>query len=216
METLSETLAGYEPAGEAEESALTQIQSLLREAEPWSRDRPLHLTASALVVDPASARVLLRWHARLGRWLQVGGHGDPGESDPWAIALREAWEETGLTDLREPAPALLRRPVHLAVVAVPARSDEPAHRHADIRYLLATSRPETAVAESPGAPVRWFTIAEALSRAAAGAGAGPAGTDPAGAGADGASPAAVAGGASNRDSSFEELLRRAARALSLT
>ena len=33
------------------------------------------------------------------RWLQVGGHGDPGETDPLAIALREAREETGLTDL---------------------------------------------------------------------------------------------------------------------
>jgi 8-oxo-dGTP pyrophosphatase MutT (NUDIX family) len=37
--------------------------------------------------------------AQPGGWLQVGGHGDPGEGDPLAIALREAAEETGLSDL---------------------------------------------------------------------------------------------------------------------
>jgi 8-oxo-dGTP pyrophosphatase MutT (NUDIX family) len=51
---------------------------------------------SALVVNPSSRHVLLRWHERIGRWMQVGGHGDPGEHDPWQVALREAREETGL------------------------------------------------------------------------------------------------------------------------
>ena len=60
----------------------------------------MHFTASALVVHPDSGRVLLRWHQRMRMWLQVGGHGDPGEGDPLAIALREAREETGLPDLR--------------------------------------------------------------------------------------------------------------------
>ena len=45
-------------------------------------------------------RLLLRWHERFNRYQQVGGHGDAGEDDPLGVALREAREETGLTDLR--------------------------------------------------------------------------------------------------------------------
>ena len=54
-------------------------------ADPYQRDLPLHVTASALIVHPPTARVLLRWHQRQQAWLQVGGHGDPGETDPLAI-----------------------------------------------------------------------------------------------------------------------------------
>src|SRR5579871_5421231 len=93
-------------------------------ADPWSRSLQLHFTASALVLHPESGRVLLRWHPRLGRWLQVGGHGDPGESDPLAIALREAAEETGLADLVPWPDASLR---HAVLCDVPASAAEPAH-----------------------------------------------------------------------------------------
>jgi 8-oxo-dGTP pyrophosphatase MutT (NUDIX family) len=37
--------------------------------------------------------------AQPGDCLQVGGYGDPGENEPLEIALREAAEETGLSDL---------------------------------------------------------------------------------------------------------------------
>jgi maleylpyruvate isomerase len=38
---------------------------------------------------------------------------------------------------------------------------EPAHEHADLRFVLATWRPDEAVAESGDAPLRWLTVAEA-------------------------------------------------------
>src|SRR5262245_58515120 len=66
---------------------------------PWDRAAPLHVTGSALIVHPPTRRVLLRWHERQQAWLQVGGHGDPGEDDPFEIAVREAEEETSLSDL---------------------------------------------------------------------------------------------------------------------
>lgn len=55
-----------------------------------------HLTASALVLDQ-NDRVLLVLHNALKRWLQPGGHLDPGE-DPEQGAKRELIEETGLTE----------------------------------------------------------------------------------------------------------------------
>ncbi len=127
-------------------------------ADAWARDTPLHLTASALVVHPDTRRVLLRWHQRQGRWLQVGGHGDPGESDPLAIALREAREETGLTDL---APWPDGRIWHVAICDVAPGKGEPAHQHADLRYLMATDRPDATRPETPDAALRWLTLDEA-------------------------------------------------------
>jgi len=150
----------YEPRDATETLDLARVNAAIDAGDPWSRDLPLHVTASALVVDPARRRVLLRWHARMACWLQVGGHGDPCETDPWAIALREAVEETGLTDLAALTPALDRRPVQVVVVPVPAGRGEPAHEHADVRYLLATGHPDAIRAEHNDAVVRWFTFAE--------------------------------------------------------
>jgi 8-oxo-dGTP pyrophosphatase MutT (NUDIX family) len=161
VDDLRSVLDGYHPSDGGEIADVDRVRHLVDGGDPWSRDGALHITASALIVDPASRRVLLRWHARLQRWMQVGGHGDPGETDPWAIALREAREETGLDDLAPLTPALERRPVQIVVVSVPAGGAEPAHEHADIRYVLATAAPERARAESSEAAVRWLGFDEA-------------------------------------------------------
>jgi len=160
VDALAALVRGYRPRGDIETRDVARLRRLVDDGDPWSRDRTLHVTASALVVDPQH-RVLLRWHARMQRWLQVGGHADPGETDPWEIALREAHEETGLDDLAPLSPALARVPVQIVVVDVPAGGNEPAHEHADIRYLFATARPERSRAESPDAAVRWLSFEEA-------------------------------------------------------
>lgn len=150
-------LDAYRPASHAEAADVAALRAAM-DGDVWSRSAPLHVTGSALVLHLESWRVLLRWHTRLGRWLQVGGHADPGERDPCLVARREAEEESGLDDL---VPVGAPGPMQIAVVGVPAGRDGPAHRHADIRYLLATARPEHAAAEDPGSPLRWVPLAEA-------------------------------------------------------
>lgn len=118
----------------------------------------MHVTASAIIVHPPTGRVLLRWHRRQGTWLHVGGHGDPGEVDPVEVALRESHEETGLDDL---APWPDMAVVHAVVVPVPAAGAEPAHEHADLRFVLATATPDHARPEKPDAPLRWLSLDEA-------------------------------------------------------
>jgi 8-oxo-dGTP pyrophosphatase MutT (NUDIX family) len=162
-------LAGYEPRDETEKADVERVRALLESTgDPWARSLPLHVTASALIVHPDSGRVLLRWHQRQQAWLQVGGHGDPGETVPLEIALREGREETGLTDLvpwPDSAPWSGKTPCaslrHVVIVPVPEGKGEPAHEHADLRFFLATGTPEAIVPESPAAPLRWLTLEEA-------------------------------------------------------
>jgi 8-oxo-dGTP pyrophosphatase MutT (NUDIX family) len=186
---LLDALTAHVPEDDAEAVDLARTLAVVESAsDPWSRHLPLHLTASALVVDPRTQQVLLRWHAKQELWLQVGGHGDPGERDPWLIALREAEEETALPDLTPlptgpsaPAPPVLGTdPDHfgggirtengsrgvlfqVTIVPVKAAKGEPAHEHADLRFLLQTSRPEDAPEEREGVALRWFGVDDALA-----------------------------------------------------
>jgi 8-oxo-dGTP pyrophosphatase MutT (NUDIX family) len=122
-------------------------------SDPCDEDAdPTHVTASAIVVG--SRGTVLHLHKRLGRWMQPGGHIDPGESPPDA-ARREAIEELGL-DVGHPpdGPRLLHVDVHQAALG---------HTHLDLRYLLFASAddPHPPPGESPEA--RWFDWGEASS-----------------------------------------------------
>lgn len=159
--TFLAALDAYEPQSPDEATDLERARTLLGGDDPWSRSVRLHVTGSAVVVHPPTSRVLLRWHERQQAWLQVGGHADPGEVDPFVTAVREGEEETGLADLRAwpgPEPTL----VHLVAVPVPAGKGEPAHEHLDVRYVLATDTPGATEPETPGARLRWMAATDAV------------------------------------------------------
>ncbi|HEX3309638.1 MAG TPA: hypothetical protein VHS32_25595, partial [Streptosporangiaceae bacterium] len=60
----------YQPDGAAETADIRRLRTLLETAgDPYRRDLPLHVTASALIVHPPTGRVLLRWHQRQQAWL---------------------------------------------------------------------------------------------------------------------------------------------------
>ena len=156
MPELTTLLDRYRPDSDAETADIRRVRALLESAaDPYQRDLPLHVTASALIVHPATARVLLRWHQRQQAWLQVGGHGDPGETDPLAIVAREAEEETGLTDLVPWPDGEIKQVV---IVDVPPGKGEPAHQHADVRFFMATATPDAIRAENAQAQLRWLTL----------------------------------------------------------
>src|SRR5260221_599308 len=109
---LEQSLASHQPADEEEATDLARIRAFVaRHPHPFDRRiREGHLTGSALVVSAAGDGVLLPPPRKLERWLQPGGHGDPGETRGEQVALREALEETGIAVLRdEGSTATLRR-----------------------------------------------------------------------------------------------------------
>ena len=154
MPDLVTLLDRYRPQGDAETADIQRVRALTQAtADPYRRDLPLHVTASALIVHPPTARVLLRWHQRQQAWLQVGGHGDPGETDPLAIVRREAEEETGLADLAPWPDAEIK---HVVIVNVPPGKGEPAARARRRPVLHGHPGPRR---DPPGEPARPAALA---------------------------------------------------------
>lgn len=143
-------------------------EAILRLVETASRpfDRrtytPGHVTGSAFVACRATGHVLLHRHRRLGKWLQMGGH-DEGARDAAATALREAREESGLSDLAFLSAEILDLDVH----EIPPARGEPAHLHHDVRYALVTARPEEIRRdEAESDDLAWLSLDEAEARMA--------------------------------------------------
>lgn len=113
---------------------------------------PGHFTGSAWLVSADGQRVLLTHHRKLGRWLQLGGHAD-GDADLARVALREAGEESGLSGLRA-EPAIYDLDRHL----IPARGDEPAHWHYDVRYVVRATIDEAFSANEESLALAWCSI----------------------------------------------------------
>jgi 8-oxo-dGTP pyrophosphatase MutT (NUDIX family) len=114
-----------------------------------------HMTASAWIVSHDHASFLLTHHAKLARWLQLGGHAD-GDTDLAAVALREAREESGLESFALASGDGDALPLDIDVHLIPARGDEPAHLHHDVRYLLVAARDQALRVSSESLDLRWF------------------------------------------------------------
>ncbi|WP_062206841.1 NUDIX hydrolase [Streptomyces sp. NBRC 109706] len=116
----------------------------------WKRCAAGHITASALVVDRTAGRVLLTLHAKLGRWLQTGGHCEPSDVSLADAALREASEESGIDGLR-----LLAAPVRLD------RHETPCATHLDVQYAALAPADAAPVISEESLALRWFDFDEA-------------------------------------------------------
>lgn len=140
----------------AEEKAFVpRFLSLLEHPECFLRTHlPGHLTGSAWIVTPDRKKVLLVHHAKLGKWLQPGGHAD-GDEDVLRVAMREAEEETGLK-VAASTPTIFDLDIH----AIPARKDFPEHDHYDLRFVVEADEAAPLAISSESTDLKWVRMAE--------------------------------------------------------
>ena len=157
--TLMEQLAAYIPFNEQETRDRALLMDCLRrEPDVLTRHNPLaHFTASAWIVNPARTRVLMAYHNIYHSWSWRGGHAD-GESDLLAVALREAWEESGIQSARPVSEDIFS----LEVLTVDGHEKRGAyvssHLHLNVTYLLiADDSDALTVKPDENSGVRWFT-----------------------------------------------------------
>lgn len=146
-------VAAYDPEHDpAQRAARSAILTLLADGPCVlyrSHTEPGHLTASSWIQSPCGEFVLLCFHRQAQRWLQLGGHVD-GDGDLVRAAMREAQEESGIAAFDLVVPGVFDIDIH----PIPARGDEPAHFHFDVRFLL-RARSEEIVCSAESLELRW-------------------------------------------------------------
>lgn len=155
--TIVDLLERYQPdAGDESAHHRATVALALRGVEALDKTRfePGHVTASAFVVCRPTRRALMIFHRRLVRWLQPGGHVEPGEIDLDVAAARELREETGLALERDEL-----RMFDVDVHRIPATATAPSHNHYDVRFLAFVDD-ESGDAGSDAEHVRWVPLAE--------------------------------------------------------
>jgi 8-oxo-dGTP pyrophosphatase MutT (NUDIX family) len=113
-----------------------------------------HFTGSAWLMSTDGERVLLTHHAKLRRWLQLGGHAD-GDANLARVALREAEEESGLGELAVEG-AIFDIDRH----RIPARGHEPEHWHYDVRYVVRAAGSEAFAISAESLALAWRPVRE--------------------------------------------------------
>ncbi|TCO45521.1 8-oxo-dGTP pyrophosphatase MutT (NUDIX family) [Kribbella antiqua] len=118
----------------------------------WRSCRPEHVTASALVVNSSASRALLTLHKVVGHWLQLGGHCEPGDTTLAGAALREATEESGLSELSiDPVPLQLSRHEILAGGCAGTF-------HLDVQFLVTATAGTDFVVSEESHDLAWFSL----------------------------------------------------------
>ena len=113
-----------------------------------------HITASSLVLNEHGTHTLLTRHAKLRKWLQLGGHCD-GDSNPLRVAQREATEESGLDVI-----PIMTEVFDLDIHQIPARGDDPVHYHYDVRFALQTCGPDAYRISNESLDLHWVSLVD--------------------------------------------------------
>lgn len=114
-----------------------------------------HITASCWLVNHDFSSALLMHHAKLNRWLQLGGHCD-GDSDVLQVAIKEAKEESGIDPIVPVLPGIFDLDVHL----IPSNVQEIEHFHYDIRFLLQVQTDSQPICNQESKELRWISSQE--------------------------------------------------------
>ncbi len=163
MSKLYEEIEGFEPQNPDEECAKATLLALLTEhgEAMLCRDCPAgHITCSGFILSPDLQETLMAYHLIYQSVGWTGGHAD-GDADLLGVALREAREETSVTQIYP----LTRRILSIDILPVPLHEKHgkpvPSHLHYNVTYgLLAPKGQHIAEKPDENRDVRWLRTEE--------------------------------------------------------
>ena len=151
-------LRAHTPIDEHERSMFERLTAFVTAHDNFHSRALLvgHLTGSAWVLDRERQHALLTHHRKLSLWVQLGGHVDDDDASMRDAAWREAREESGLHEVQLINDNIFDIDIH----AIPARRDEAAHYHYDVRYLFEADRHAPLIVSSESKELAWVALDE--------------------------------------------------------
>ncbi len=162
-EQLYYEISGFSPYTQEEAGARDTLLSLIREHGEGLLDRECpagHITCSGFILSPDLAETLMAYHLIYGSVGWTGGHAD-GDADLSGVAMREAREETSVTQLWLQS----RRILSIDILPVPPHQkhgkDVAAHLHFNVTYgLIAPKNQKIADKPDENRNVMWLKTEE--------------------------------------------------------
>ena len=149
---LLQLLEKYVPTAEEVDAKNRTIEFVRNNQNCFERSlKAGHITASAWLLNKSGDKALLTHHKKLDSWFQLGGHCD-GDPDVLNVAIKEAQEESGISDIAPVASSIFDIDVH----QIPANSKDDAHYHYDIRFLLQAQGSDEIVINHESKELRWI------------------------------------------------------------
>ncbi len=144
----------YHPSAPEEQEYKTRMLTFIKDHDDcFERSLAIgHITASAWLLNKAQTHALLMHHAKLDRWVQLGGHCD-GDPDVLNVAIKEAQEESGIQGIEPVSNTIFDIDIHL----IPANSKEKEHYHYDVRFLLRVTSDKDVVQNNESKELRWIS-----------------------------------------------------------
>ncbi len=127
-----------------------------------------HITGSGFVVSTDFSHILMTYHKKLDKWLQLGGHCD-NHPIVHEVALTECREESGLEEfeyypfekyfkIETKHPFIFDLDCHL----IPDYKETPEHFHFDVRYLFTADRELPLTISSESKDLKWIPLDDLL------------------------------------------------------
>lgn len=156
-EALSLMVKRYEPLDTNDSKSRKSLLRFLESStHPFGKANPLgHVTASTWIINHDATKVLMTYHRKLEKWLQLGGHTNEDESIQEA-ALREAREESGNEAIELLYDAIYDLDVHF----IPAHGATPAHYHYDVRFLCLANDDGPIAISDESIDLKWISVSK--------------------------------------------------------
>lgn len=159
-----ELIKKYKPCNEQEEKDKELMLKYINTFDDvLTRNNEMcHFTASNWIVNKERTKVLMVYHNIYKSWAWTGGHAD-GDSDLIHVALKEANEETGLTNLKIISDGIFSIEILTVTSHIKRGKFVASHLHLDCCFLVeADENEKLRIKDDENSGVKWVDINEAV------------------------------------------------------